>query len=65
MCMILNKKEKNMNQVKPVTETVVVTAPTLQQQAAAIEQKMHDFPHMRKHLMGELQRIRAEILIKG
>lgn len=54
-----------MNQVKPVTETVVVTAPTLQQQAAAIEQKMHDFPHMRKHLMGELQRIRAEILIKG
>lgn len=55
-----------MNQVKPAPKQTVVTAPqTPKQKADAIEAKMKAYPQLHSYLMPELQRVRAEILIRG
>ena len=46
-------------------QKVIISTPSLQKQAEMLEAKIQSYPHFYNRLMPELQKIRAEILIKG
>ena len=54
-----------MNIATIANEKVIVNAPNLQVQAEILEDKIRNYPQLCNRLMPELQKLRAEILIKG